>query len=63
MKADDVTPGSEMANIIGKIYFCIYYKVINLADCREGNGELQVVAEATRVLAHAAKLQPIHGHL
>jgi hypothetical protein len=34
--------------------------LVNLTACREGNGELQVVAEATWLLAHATKLQPVH---
>jgi hypothetical protein len=59
---EDVVSGSEIANIIGMLIY-MYYDVIsyvNLIDCREGNAEFQVVAEATWLLAHPTKLQPIH---
>jgi hypothetical protein len=60
LKAEDVTPGSEIANLIGMLYFCIVYMYMSYVNLREGNGEFQVVAEAAWLLAHIAKLQPIH---
>jgi hypothetical protein len=61
LKAEDVTPGSEIANIIGKLdFYSVYTMKLILTNHREGNRELQVVAEATWLLAHITELQPVH---
>ena len=57
LKPDNVMPGSKIANIIGKIYFCMYVRqATNLTNCREGNNKFQVVVKATWVLVHTAEL-------
>jgi hypothetical protein len=60
LKAEDVVSGSEIANVIGMLNLCILQCIVNPTNHREGNGELQVVAEATQLLVHVTKLQPIY---
>ena len=35
LKAEDITPGSEIANIIGMLYYNV--SCVGLTDCRKGN--------------------------
>jgi hypothetical protein len=58
MRPEDVTPGSAIANIIGKSSFLwqCHSLCANMIGFRPGDRELQVVAKAARVLAHLAQL-------
>lgn len=61
LKPEDITPGSEMANLIGMYISVRHFSCVNLTrHHRAGDGEVQVVAKAAWVLAHATELQPVH---